>query len=322
MGDAPRVSVIIPTRNRATLLPRAVGSVLAQTFENFELLIVDDCSGDDTQAVIAGFTDPRVRAFRHDANRRQSAAINTGIANARGEYAAFLDDDDELMRDSLADRVAVLDAAAPEVALAYGKIVYVDDATGTERRDHRPVLEDGEAFEYVLRATTLAPTSAILVRTAAAREVGGYDERLAAATDAFFMSTIGSKYRIAGLQKVAVRYHTNYGAPQISDRGGARRQRLAEYYQLHIQRFAAELEQRPKTLASVLRTRATNAMENGRTVNALGWSLAAFRAHPFNLGNLRHALRLARVFVFYATPLSRYRKRAKAAQRALRRRRG
>ena len=93
--ENPKVSVIVPTHNRADLLPRAIDSVLAQTYGSYEILIVDDCSSDDTQDVIAGFSDPRIRSFRHDRNRGQSAAVNTGIAHARGGYVGFLDDDDE-----------------------------------------------------------------------------------------------------------------------------------------------------------------------------------------------------------------------------------
>ena len=101
----PKVSVIIPTYNRADLLPRAVNSVLSQTFSDYEIIIVDDHSPDNTQDVIAAFTDPRIRSIRHRTNRRQSAAINTGIANAMGEYIAFLDDDDEWLPNKLEGQV-------------------------------------------------------------------------------------------------------------------------------------------------------------------------------------------------------------------------
>ena len=94
-ADNPRVSVVITTYNRASLLPRAVYSVLAQTYEDYELVIVDDCSTDDTPEVVRTFADSRIRAIRHADNMGQSAAVNTGIRLARGEYIAFLDDDDE-----------------------------------------------------------------------------------------------------------------------------------------------------------------------------------------------------------------------------------
>ncbi|MCE2469886.1 MAG: glycosyltransferase family 2 protein [Dehalococcoidia bacterium] len=319
MGDAPRVSVIIPTHNRAALLPRAVDSVLAQTYDDFELLIVDDCSTDDTPAVVAAFADPRVRALRHDANRGQSAAVNTGLAEARGEYAAFLDDDDEFTLDNLAARVAALDAAPPEVALVYGWIEMLDDASGETRPGSRLTLEGAEAFEYALEAKTIAPTSALLVRTDAARHAGGYDERLATGNDAYFTCCILANYGALALPQVVVRYHENHGAARMTD---AQRESADRRFALHMETFAVPLERRPKTLAAILRTRAVLAMERGRAAESLRWTLRAFRRRPLVPANLRHALRLARVFVFYATPLSRYREWAKAVRRALRRRRG
>ena len=86
--ETPRVSVIVPTYNRADLLPRAIDSVLAQTYGSYEILIVDDCSSDGTQDVIAGFSDPRIRSFRHGRNEGKSAAINTGISHAEGSTSA------------------------------------------------------------------------------------------------------------------------------------------------------------------------------------------------------------------------------------------
>ena len=118
-SEPPRVSVVIPTHNRAEWLPRAVASVLAQTWTDFELLIVDDHSTDETPALIARFADRRIRSFRHERNMGQSKALNTGIEHARGEYVAFLDDDDEWLPGKLAAQVALLDAAPPEVGLVY-----------------------------------------------------------------------------------------------------------------------------------------------------------------------------------------------------------
>ena len=115
----PKVSVVITTYNRAVLLPRAVRSVLAQTFEDYELIIVDDCSTDDTPDVIRTFVDSRIRVVRHAENTGQSAAINTGIRIARGEYIAFPDDDDEWVESKLLRQVRTLDASSPRVGLVY-----------------------------------------------------------------------------------------------------------------------------------------------------------------------------------------------------------
>ena len=90
------ISVILNTYNRAALLPRAVQSVLAQTHDDFELVIADDGSSDRTRGVVAAFDDPRVRYVRQH-NAGLSAARNFGVGSSSGRYVAFLDDDDEVL---------------------------------------------------------------------------------------------------------------------------------------------------------------------------------------------------------------------------------
>ncbi len=124
----PRVSVIIPTYNRSGYLRQAIKSVLAQTFEDFEIVVVDDGSTDDTAAVVASFDDPRVVYLRQD-NAGRSMACNAGLKQARGEYLAFLDDDDLYLPEKLAVQAAYLDAHA-EIGLAAGgaQIIALDGA--------------------------------------------------------------------------------------------------------------------------------------------------------------------------------------------------
>lgn len=95
------LSLIIPTHNRAELLPRAIDSVLAQTDPDWELIIVDDGSTDGTKAAVEPFTDLRIR-YIYQENRQLNGARNTGVANVKGAYAGFLDDDDELLPDHIA----------------------------------------------------------------------------------------------------------------------------------------------------------------------------------------------------------------------------
>ena len=99
------VSVIIPTCNRAHLIGRAVKSVLAQTYRDIEVIIVDDGSTDNTEEVVKSFDDPRIRYVKLDVNKGAAAARNAGIRLARGGFVAFQDSDDEWCREKLADQM-------------------------------------------------------------------------------------------------------------------------------------------------------------------------------------------------------------------------
>lgn len=102
MTTRPEVSVIIPTYDRAQVINRAIQSVLDQTFSNFEIIIIDDGSTDNTEEVVKGLGDSRIRYIRHDTNRGASAARNTGLNLVRGDYIGFLDSDDEWLPTKLA----------------------------------------------------------------------------------------------------------------------------------------------------------------------------------------------------------------------------
>ncbi len=111
----PQVSVIIPAYNRADTLAMAVQSVLAQTFHDFEFIIIDDGSADDLAGALTSFDDPRLRLLTHERRRGAAAARNTGFAAARGDYVAFLDADDEWLPTQLAKQLAVMATAPPKV---------------------------------------------------------------------------------------------------------------------------------------------------------------------------------------------------------------
>ena len=104
----PKVSVVIPTFNRAHILGRAIASVLGQTHADLELIIVDDGSVDGTEALVRGIADRRLRYVRQERNRGVSAARNRGIAEARGEWLAFLDSDDEWLPQKLERQLLAL----------------------------------------------------------------------------------------------------------------------------------------------------------------------------------------------------------------------
>lgn len=101
MQTSPTVSVVTATYDRADTLGRAIDSVRAQTFPDWELIVVDDGSTDRTADVLAGYEDERIRVFRHERNRGATAAKNTGLDHLRGKWFTILDSDDEMVPDAL-----------------------------------------------------------------------------------------------------------------------------------------------------------------------------------------------------------------------------
>ncbi len=283
----PRVTVVIPTRDRAALLPRALSSVLAQTFRDFEVVVVDDHSADDTPGVVAGCGDPRVRSLRHGRRRGQSRALNAGIERARGEYVAFLDDDDEWLPGKLAAQVAALDAAPPEVGLVYGWRDLVDDATGRSAATRRKTMR-GDIFEQMLALDLPLPPSSWLVRVSAARAVGGFDERLRLAKDVDFMVRLCERgCGVDFVPEVVLRKHRHAGG-QMTDRTRPNAALRAAFVRAHMKRFDAELRTRPAARAGVLLRLANHELAASGRLAAAGTVARALAVDP--LGSARALL--------------------------------
>lgn len=285
---SPKVSVIVPTHNRADLLPRAIDSLFAQTYGDYEILIVDDCSLDNTQDVIAGFADPRIRSFRHDRNRGQSAAINTGIAHARGEYVGFLDDDDEWLPGKLAGQVALLDASSPKVALVYGWMDRVDDSDGRVTPSYRNTVE-GDIFESALALSIPGPTIVLLIRSSVAREVGGMDESVLRHNDVDLISRIAKRYHAVVLREVVARAHFAHSYERMGEDNPRNLSAAAAFLRGHLAKFAPDLDERPRARAAVLRRLASVEMMLGNRRAALGAIASASKLDP--LGVSRALLR-------------------------------
>jgi len=180
MGKAenPTVSVIIPTYNRAHLVGRAIRSVLNQTYQDFEIIVVDDGSTDNTEEVVKGFNDDRIRYIWHDENRGGAAARNTGIKAAQGEYIAFLDSDDEWLPEKLEKQVKAFEDALPDVGVVYTDFRRLDKRGDKELRFAKVMREvSGDIHRDLLEGNFIGTPTA-LVRRECFDKVGMFDERL------------------------------------------------------------------------------------------------------------------------------------------------
>jgi len=177
---APTVSVIIPTRNRAALLARSIDSVLAQTFADFELIVVNDASTDATRALLAGIADPRLRVVHREHNKGAAAARNAGIAIARGEFLAFQDDDDYWLAQKLEKQVEALRAAGPEVGWCVGGYIVLEGSSafyvGGERYFRN--MDYSQGLGETAPDWSLVATPNWLLRRAVLERSGLFDERM------------------------------------------------------------------------------------------------------------------------------------------------
>jgi glycosyltransferase involved in cell wall biosynthesis len=146
----PEISVIMPVHNVERFVADAVRSVLEQTFENFELLIIDDCSPDASIAICETFDDPRIRIVRHTVNRGLAGARNTGVRHAKGELLAFLDSDDCWLPGKLEQHMAHLQAR-PEVGVSFSRSAFIGEDGTPNHCYQMPRLTDIEPGYFLCR---------------------------------------------------------------------------------------------------------------------------------------------------------------------------
>lgn len=178
---SPRISIVMPTHNRGPLLSRAIESVRAQTFQDWELVVTDDASTDNTWQTLTAWAakDGRIKPHRNTVNEYPdiSKILNDGLARARGEYIARLDDDDYWIdAEKLAKQAAYLDAH-PECVIVGTGVVVVDSNNNERYRYLKP--ETDAAIRKSALSSNPFTHSAVLYRRAAALTEGGYERQYA-----------------------------------------------------------------------------------------------------------------------------------------------
>lgn len=208
--ESALVSIILPTYNRAHLLPAAIDSVLAQTYQNWELIIWNDGSSDNTENVLSALSDPRIRYFTEE-NHGQSYAVNRSLEESQGDFIAFLDDDDQWLPKKLGIQVEVM-SKNPEIDLTFANfnnfdveakkqdVAFEQTAEGLARLKTQRINEDwwliSEGFlEGFARENFIAFDTVMLTKNAI-KIVGVYNESLITGKDFEYWWRFG----LAGMQ--------------------------------------------------------------------------------------------------------------------------
>lgn len=251
----PTVSVIIPTYNRAHLIGRAIQSVLNQTYQDFEIIVVDDGSTDNTDEVVKDFGDERIGYIRHKGNKGGAAARNTGIRAAKGEYIAFLDDDDEFLPNKIESLLPPLQASDDTVGLVYSK-VHIIESEGKSMYFPEKGLS-GDIFEEYLAGPFFQTNSTLIKRDAIAL----FDESLPRWQDADFHLRILRKYHAIFVDIVSAKYYVGRTRFRITNNPAA----FVKAIKIAEERYFSNSEYRisRETYAKFLRHAGDTLMYNG-----------------------------------------------------------
>lgn len=208
------VSVIMPCYNAAPHLPASVGSLQAQTHTNWELVIVDDGSTDDSWQVLQklAHADPRIRVFQQ-ANAGAAAARNRALREARGAYTAFLDADDTWHPAFLEAMLTAL-AANPEAGIAYCGWQNIGLGNGRDEPFIPPEYENSDKVASLLGGCRW-PIHGALVRTHIIKDAGCFDENLSSCMDYDLWLRLGTLHPLVRVPRVLAYYH-HHGGEQIT----------------------------------------------------------------------------------------------------------
>ncbi len=204
------VSIILPTFKRSEFIRRAIDSVREQTYSNWELIIVDDNDGDNehraaTIKVLEPYlADPRVIYVKHERNKGLASARNTGIKSCRGEFIAFIDDDDIWYNTKLEKQVR--EFARKEVGLVYSYWERIDSVTGNTRLV-KPELE-GYIFPK-LGLNHIGPPSLVMCRAIAVASINGFDTNLKYREDIDFYYRIAENFEVALIREPLIKYYVH-----------------------------------------------------------------------------------------------------------------
>lgn len=221
-----KVSVIIPTYNRANILARAIDSVLCQTYENFELIIVDDKSQDNTSKIVKEFKDSRIRYYKNEKNLGGSVTRNVGIEKAKCEYIAFLDDDDSWLPTKLEKQISLIELLGPEYCGIYTGIIYYKNSKKICEKIPKKV-ED--MFKELLWGNCIGTTSTILLKKECLDDVGYFNEELPSAQDRELYLRLARSYKFKALREPLVRHYFHSGKQIFDDHSGALKARKYIY---------------------------------------------------------------------------------------------
>jgi len=214
----PFLSIIIPTYNRASLLHRSINSVLNQQHTDYELIIVDDASSDNTQEILVEYQDPKIIKLVNQENSGVSYSRNKAARAANGEYLFFLDDDDELLPDALSEIFSFLTSRTQPLDFAWCSKILVTQIDGkVVNQEVRSWSQDSEKDKHDLEFFNYWSNPGFIVRSDCLLKMNGYDENLNMLEDIdLVVRLLAQEAKYAAISKPLLYVHVDPKLPSLS----------------------------------------------------------------------------------------------------------
>lgn len=202
------VTIIIPTFNRCRVLKRAILSATGQTYENIEILVINDGSSDATPEIVNSIDDRRIKYFSNKESRGPAAARNTGIKNASGDFITFLEDDDEWLAEKISKQLGIYQAAHTEVGLVFtnGFSEYENGYIIREKIDSGIIYNPEQDKFFPLRIL-ISPPSSWMLPAIIVRKIGYFDESMYNWDDGDYLVRVAHNYPLYFLNENLLTWH-------------------------------------------------------------------------------------------------------------------
>ncbi len=199
----PQISIIIPTYNSARTVEETIASVQKQSFTDYEIIVIDDGSQDNTIDVVKNIAEPRLKLFIYE-NGGVAIARNRGIARATGEFISFLDADDLWSLDKLESQIEVL-KKNPTAKVAYSWVNYIDEE-GKHLFSGIPLFYEGDVYLQLLQTNFITNASNVLIHRDVLESVAGFNPKLAYTADWDFYLRLAQNFNFAVVPKFQIFY--------------------------------------------------------------------------------------------------------------------
>ena len=285
----PKVDIIIPAYNAARYLPIAIDSVMAQTFEDWRIILVDDGSTDDTADVVAPYVDRLGQKLKYikQVNRGLPAARNVAMANSSAEFLALLDADDVWLPCRLSESLKCFEGR-PQVGIAYGFNARVDvEGRVIDTFNRRQKHGEGRIAPYIYMRKVYLNCPTVTFRRKCVDEVGPFDENLRATEDRDLWFRIALRYEVAFVPKVIAHYRVSPNS--MSTDSGRMLEAQLQFIEKHYGSPGCGMRARRVALSHIYRQRAEAFGIRREMWGAVKSSLRALALCPLDISNARTA---------------------------------